>query len=96
MEAAVVGVPDPEGTRGLLIKAFVILRPGVEGTNALRKELQDHVKEATAPYKYPRLLDFVSSLPKTVSGKIRVCFLCYAFLGKLHEPFPDGCCRGRN
>jgi len=53
------------------VKAFVVLRPGVRGDAALVRELQDHVKRVTAPYKYPRAVEFVASLPKTVSGKIR-------------------------
>ncbi|MGE0853163.1 MAG: acyl-CoA synthetase [Hyphomicrobiaceae bacterium] len=69
MECAVVGSPDPD--RGEVVKAFVILRPGVAGTDALVKEIQDHVKQATAPYKYPRKIEFVTKLPKTSSGKIR-------------------------
>jgi acyl-coenzyme A synthetase/AMP-(fatty) acid ligase len=54
-----------------VVKAFVILAPGHSGSDALVKELQDHVKKVTAPYKYPRKIDFVTELPKTVSGKIR-------------------------
>lgn len=68
-EAAVVGVPDP--ARGEIVKAFVVLGAGVEGTSELVQELQDHVKRVTAPYKYPRAIEFVDALPKTVSGKIR-------------------------
>jgi acyl-coenzyme A synthetase/AMP-(fatty) acid ligase len=68
-EAAVVGKDDPERTQ--LVTAFVICAPGYEGSDALAKELQDHVKQTTAPYKYPRLVYFVDELPKTVSGKIR-------------------------
>ncbi|MBC2712192.1 MAG: AMP-binding protein [Desulfosarcina sp.] len=68
-ESAVVSSPDP--TRGEVVKAFVILAPGFEGSDALVKELQDYVKKVTAPYKYPRKIDFVVELPKTVSGKIR-------------------------
>lgn len=68
-ESAVVSSPDP--TRGEVVKAFVILAPGHEPSEALVKTLQDHVKATTAPYKYPRKIEFVASLPKTVSGKIR-------------------------
>jgi acyl-coenzyme A synthetase/AMP-(fatty) acid ligase len=68
-ESAVVSSPDE--TRGEVVKAFVILAPGYTGSDALAKELQEHVKKVTAPYKYPRKIDFVTALPKTVSGKIR-------------------------
>jgi len=68
-ESAVVSSPDE--TRGEVVKAFVILAPGYTGSDALVKELQDHVKKVTAPYKYPRKIEFVTALPKTVSGKIR-------------------------
>lgn len=68
-ESAVVSSPDD--TRGEVVKAFVILAPGYQGSDALVKELQEHVKKVTAPYKYPRRIDFVTALPKTVSGKIR-------------------------
>jgi len=68
-EAAVVSSPD--ATRGEIVKAFVVLAPGHAGSAALAKELQAHVKRVTAPYKYPRKIEFVDALPKTVSGKIR-------------------------
>ncbi len=68
-ESAVVSSPD--STRGEVVKAFVVLAPGYEASDALKQEIQDHVKHVTAPYKYPRKLEFVESLPKTVSGKIR-------------------------
>ncbi len=68
-EAAVVASPDE--VRGEIVKAFVILSEDFEPGEALVKELQDHVKNVTAPYKYPRKIDFVKELPKTVSGKIR-------------------------
>lgn len=68
-ESAVVSSPDE--TRGEVVKAFVVLAPGFESSDALRAELQEHVKQVTAPYKYPRSLEFVEALPKTVSGKIR-------------------------
>tara|TARA_B110000238_G_C16122473_1_gene437774 strand:- start:130 stop:1707 length:1578 start_codon:yes stop_codon:yes gene_type:complete len=69
LECAVVGIPDEE--RGELVKAWVVLAPGVESDNNLIKSLQDHTKAVTAPYKYPRQIAFVEDLPKTVSGKIR-------------------------
>ncbi|HET9214359.1 MAG TPA: AMP-binding protein, partial [Gaiellaceae bacterium] len=68
-ESGVVGVPHPE--RGQVVKAFVVLRPGHEPGPALATELQDHVKQITAPYKYPRVIEFVDELPKTASGKVR-------------------------
>lgn len=68
-EAAVVGKPDP--ARGQIVKAFVVLAPGFEASDDLASDVQDHVKRVTAPYKYPREIDFVEDLPKTVSGKIR-------------------------
>jgi acetyl-CoA synthetase/medium-chain acyl-CoA synthetase len=69
IESAVVASPDAE--RGEIVKAFVVLRPGHAASDSLAKELQDHVKRVTAPYKYPRAVEFVDALPKTVSGKIR-------------------------
>ena len=68
-ESAVTGVPDP--VRGCSVKATVILAAGWEPSKALKKELQEHVKSVTAPYKYPRIIEFVDELPKTISGKIR-------------------------
>jgi acyl-coenzyme A synthetase/AMP-(fatty) acid ligase len=68
-EAAVVGKPDPG--RGQIVKAFVILAPGHTGSDELVRELQDHCKRVSAPYKYPREIEFVDELPKTISGKIR-------------------------
>jgi acyl-coenzyme A synthetase/AMP-(fatty) acid ligase len=68
-EAAVVGRDDPERTQ--IVTAFCILVAGTEGTPELARELQEHVRTVTAPYKYPREIHFVTELPKTVSGKIR-------------------------
>ena len=68
-ESAVVGVPDE--TRGQLVKAFVVLVEAHKGSEELVKEIQDFCKNLTAPYKYPRKIEFVSTLPKTISGKIR-------------------------
>ncbi len=68
-ESAVIGKPDP--VRGEIVKAFVILKPGYEPSEQLVKELQEHCKRVTAPYKYPREIEFVKELPKTISGKIR-------------------------
>jgi len=69
VEAAVVGKPDP--VRGQIVKAFVILAKGYHPSEELVKELQEHVKQVTAPYKYPREVEFVTELPKTPSGKIK-------------------------
>ena len=69
LECAITGVPDP--VRGQVVKATVILAKGYEPSEELKKELQDHVKHTTAPYKYPRIVEFVEELPKTISGKIR-------------------------
>jgi acyl-coenzyme A synthetase/AMP-(fatty) acid ligase len=68
-EAAAVAAPDDE--RGSVVRAVVVLRSGVERSERLASELQDHVKRETAPYKYPRIVDFADELPKTASGKIR-------------------------
>jgi acyl-coenzyme A synthetase/AMP-(fatty) acid ligase len=65
-----------------VVKAFVILAPGFTASDALAKEIQEHVKKVTAPYKYPRKIDFVTALPKTVSGKIRRVDLRNAEWGK--------------
>ncbi|MBP7402373.1 MAG: AMP-binding protein [Clostridia bacterium] len=69
LECAVTGAPDPD--RGQVVKATVVLAKGYEPCEALMAELQDYVKSHTAPYKYPRILEFVPELPKTISGKIR-------------------------
>lgn len=69
LEAAVTGVPHP--VRGQVVKATVILARGYSASEELKSELQEHVKKTTAPYKYPRIIEFVTELPKTISGKIR-------------------------
>lgn len=68
-ESAAVGVPDAQ--RGEIVKAFIVLTDPSLASEALTQELQDHVKRTTAPYKYPRAIEYVDELPKTVSGKIR-------------------------
>ncbi|ADB52639.1 acyl-CoA synthetase [Conexibacter woesei] len=72
-EAAVVAAPDDE--RGAIVRAVVVLRDGRVPSDALARELQDHVKHETAPYKYPRRIDFAAELPKTSSGKVRRALL---------------------
>ncbi len=68
-EAAAVSEPDEE--RGAVVKAVVVLREGYEGSPELARQLQEHVKRETAPYKYPRIVEFAQELPKTASGKIK-------------------------
>ncbi|MDR0197466.1 MAG: AMP-binding protein [Oscillospiraceae bacterium] len=69
LECAVTGAPDP--IRGRVVKATIVLTKGYEPSDALVRELQEHVKKNTAPYKYPRIIEFIPELPKTISGKIR-------------------------
>ena len=68
-ECGVVGAPDPE--RGTIVKAFVVLKPGQNPDEDLKKILQEHVKAAIAPYKYPRAIEFVETLPRTETGKLQ-------------------------
>src|SRR6185312_8834168 len=68
-EAAVVAAPDEE--RGAVVRAIVVLRDGFAAGDPLATELQEHVKSQTAPYKYPRIVEFADELPKTASGKIK-------------------------
>ena len=69
LEVAVTGAPDP--IRGQVVKATIVLTSQYQPSEELKKELQNHVKRTTAPYKYPRIIEFVPELPKTISGKIR-------------------------
>ena len=69
VECGVSAVPDE--VRGQIVKASIVLTKGTEGTDALKKEIQTYVKEHTAPYKYPRIVEFRTELPKTISGKIQ-------------------------
>src|SRR6201987_2851804 len=68
-ECGVVGAPDE--ARGMIVKAYVVLAPGITGNDALTSALQDHVKREIAPYKYPRAIEFVAQLPKTETGKLK-------------------------
>ena len=69
LECAVVGIPDDQ--RGMIVKAYVVLRESSQAGPAMAKELQDHVKATIAPYKYPRAMEFVSALPRTATGKLQ-------------------------
>ena len=69
LECAITGVPDPD--RGQVVKATIVLSKNYHPSDELVVELQEHVKKVTAPYKYPRIIEFVNELPKTISGKIR-------------------------
>ncbi|MDO4563581.1 MAG: AMP-binding protein [Clostridia bacterium] len=69
LETAITAVPDE--IRGQVVKATIVLAKGYTASEELKKELQNHVKQSTAPYKYPRVVEFVDELPKTISGKIR-------------------------
>lgn len=69
LECAITAVPDPD--RGQVVKATIVLTKNYSASDVLAKELQEHVKKVTAPYKYPRIVEFVNELPKTISGKIR-------------------------
>jgi acyl-coenzyme A synthetase/AMP-(fatty) acid ligase len=68
-EAAAVAAPDPE--RGSVVRAIVVLRDVGSGDAALARELQEHCKGETAPYKFPRIVEFAAALPKTTSGKVK-------------------------
>ncbi|WP_369254258.1 benzoate-CoA ligase family protein [Streptomyces sp. R35] len=68
-DCGVVGAPDDR--RGMIVKAYVVLKPEVSGDEVTAKELQDHVKQTIAPYKYPRAIEFVADLPRTINGKLQ-------------------------
>jgi 2-aminobenzoate-CoA ligase len=68
-ECGVVGIPDD--VRGQIVKAFVVLRPGNAGCAEVAKELQEFVKQTVAPYKYPRAIQFLDTLPRTETGKLQ-------------------------
>ena len=68
LECGVSAAPDP--VRGQVVKASIVLVKGTQPSEELKKEIQEYVKENTAPYKYPRIVEFLESLPKTFSGKI--------------------------
>jgi 2-aminobenzoate-CoA ligase len=68
-ECGVIGAPDEE--RGMLVKAFIVLKPGYAPTEELKKALQEHVKSSIAPYKYPRAIEFAAALPRTETGKLQ-------------------------
>ena len=68
-ECGVIGKPDEE--RGMIVKAFCVLKPGHSGDSAMVKELQNHVKASIAPFKYPREIQFVAALPRTETGKLQ-------------------------
>jgi acetyl-CoA synthetase len=69
LECAITAIPDAD--RGQIVKATIVPSKNYQPGEALAKELQEHVKKVTAPYKYPRIVEFVTELPKTISGKIR-------------------------
>lgn len=94
-ESAVIGVPDRE--RGEIVMAFVVLAPGYAPSEVLIEELQQHTRELTAPYKYPRRIEFVDDLPKTVSGKIQRKLLRERAHGaQAAAPMPHDMPRGRD
>ena len=68
-ECGVIGAPDEE--RGQIVKAYVVLKPGYQTTEAVTRMLQEHVKNLIAPYKYPRAIEFVAALPRTETGKLQ-------------------------
>ena len=71
LEVACVGAPDPTEARSAIVKAFVALRPGSKESEGLKAELQKFVRDHATPYMYPREVEFLPELPKTLTGKIR-------------------------
>ena len=69
LECAITGTPDP--IRGQVVKATIVLAKGYEPSEELKKDVQTYVKRQTAPYKYPRVIEYVDELPKTIGGKIK-------------------------
>jgi len=86
VEAAVIGIPDK--IKGQRVKAYVVLHSDFQPSETLVKELQEHVKKTTAPYKYPREIEFVKDLPKTISGKIRRVELREREIAKMESGTP--------
>jgi 2-aminobenzoate-CoA ligase len=86
-ECGVVAAPDE--ARGMIVKAYVVLASGVSGDAALTTDLQDHVKREIAPYKYPRAIEFVASLPKTETGKLKRFSLRQIALAGAAPPSPS-------
>jgi acetyl-CoA synthetase len=87
-EAAVVGSPDI--IRGFVVKAFIVLKSGYEPSDKMARDIQEYVKSVTAPYKYPRKIEFVNELPKTISGKIKRKDLREAEMKRYEEEKKNG------
>ena len=83
-ECGVVGAPDE--ARGAIVKAYVVLAAKAVAGDALTSELQEHVKQAIAPYKYPRAIEYVAQLPKTQTGKLQRFTLRQMAQGKMTSP----------
>ncbi len=83
-------VGSPDIIRGFIVKAFVVLKEGYEPSEKLAREIQEYVKGVTAPYKYPRKIEFVTELPKTISGKIKRKDLRELEMKRFEEEQRDG------